>query len=163
MWYPSLSGDLRISIYYSNIRFLLGPLSRRFGGAWSTFVSLYLTSQELTGMLADLDWDCMPIGITLRRLTDAHISKIRRSYLVNTCRDVGCRHLLLFEQLWHHGKYFVPCIRREDGRCRFCLKGIETPEHALLLYTGSNELIPLFLALPLSLTHHRHRWRCIPS
>ncbi len=60
----------------------------------------------------------------------------------------------------------MPCIRREDGRCRFCLKGIETHEHALLLYTGSNEpiesrlrsflvLIPLFLALPLSLTHHR--------
>ncbi len=79
-------------------------------------------------------------------------------------------HCLAVEQLRRHGKYFLPCIPREDRLCRFCLEGIETPEHALLLCTGSNEvvesrlrsflvLIPLFPTVPLShITGGNARW-----
>ncbi len=79
-------------------------------------------------------------------------------------------HCFAVEQLHRHEKYFLPCIPREDRLCRFCLKGIETLEHALLLCTGSNNvvesrtksfliLIPLFPTLPLShITAGNARW-----
>ncbi|KAK0421722.1 hypothetical protein EV421DRAFT_1724487 [Armillaria borealis] len=79
-------------------------------------------------------------------------------------------HCLAVEQLRRHGKYFLPFIPRENRLCRFCLEEIETPEHALLLCTGSNEVIdarsrsflilrPLFPALPLShVTAGNARW-----
>ncbi len=50
-------------------------------------------------------------------------------------------HCLAVEQLRRHEKYFLPCIPREDRLCRFCLEGIETPEHALLLCTGTNDVV----------------------
>ncbi|KAK0184121.1 hypothetical protein F5146DRAFT_324803 [Armillaria mellea] len=70
--------DLHISRCHSNLRFLLGPLT--------------VENLEVHG--PDLDWDCMHIGITLRRLTDAHLSKMKRLCLVNTCGDAGCRDLV---------------------------------------------------------------------
>ncbi|SJL17937.1 uncharacterized protein ARMOST_21507 [Armillaria ostoyae] len=45
-------------------------------------------------MPVDLDGACMPIGITLLRLTDAHLGKLKRLCLVDTCRDAECRDLL---------------------------------------------------------------------
>ncbi len=36
----------------------------------------------------------MPIGVTLRRLTDTDLGKLKRLRLVDTCRDEGCRDLL---------------------------------------------------------------------
>ncbi len=45
-------------------------------------------------MLTDLDGDCMPISVTLRRLTDVHLDKLKRLYIVDTWRDAGCRDLL---------------------------------------------------------------------
>ncbi len=45
-------------------------------------------------MLTDLDGDCMPIGVTLRWLTDVHLDKLKRLYLVDTFWDAGCRDLL---------------------------------------------------------------------
>ncbi|PBK81350.1 hypothetical protein ARMGADRAFT_1144449, partial [Armillaria gallica] len=79
-------------------------------------------------------------------------------------------HCLTIKQLRHHKKYFLPCIPKEDRLCHFCLKGIETPEHTLLLCTSSNDvieswtksfliLIPLFPTLPLShITPGNARW-----
>ncbi|KAK0219328.1 hypothetical protein EDD85DRAFT_865972 [Armillaria nabsnona] len=71
-------GDLCISICHSSMRFLLGPL----------------TVEDLEVHGPDLDRDCMPIGPTLRRLTNVHLDKLKRLYLVDACRDGGCRDLL---------------------------------------------------------------------
>ncbi len=79
-------------------------------------------------------------------------------------------HCLAIEQLCRHRMYFLPWIPREDHLCRFCLEAIETPEHALLLCTGSDEvmesrsrsflvLTPLFPSVPLShITAGNARW-----
>ncbi|KAK0207505.1 hypothetical protein IW262DRAFT_1469459 [Armillaria fumosa] len=70
--------DLRLSRCHSNVRFLLGPV---------TVVNL-----EVRGL--GHDGECMPMGMTLRRLTDAHLGQLKRLYLVDTCCDAGCRDLL---------------------------------------------------------------------
>ncbi|KAK0207502.1 hypothetical protein IW262DRAFT_534962 [Armillaria fumosa] len=75
--------DLRMSRYHLNLRFLLGPL----------------TAEDLEVHGPDLDGECMPIGITLRRFTDTHLGKMKRLRLVDTCRDVGCRFLHLTRPL----------------------------------------------------------------
>ncbi|SJL17947.1 uncharacterized protein ARMOST_21518 [Armillaria ostoyae] len=75
---PIVIRDLRISRCHSNLRFLLGPL----------------TVDDLEVHGPDLDGECMPIGITLRRLTDGHLGKFKRLCLVDTCRYTGCRDLL---------------------------------------------------------------------
>ncbi|PBK82306.1 hypothetical protein ARMGADRAFT_738491 [Armillaria gallica] len=75
---PIVIRDLRISRCHSSMRFLLGPL----------------TVEYLDVHGPDLDGDCMPIGVILRRLTDVRLDKLKRSYLVDTCRDAGCRDLL---------------------------------------------------------------------
>ncbi len=67
---------------------------QRLGGPQSRLVSLYLTPYQLTQMLKDVDGDCMPSGITLWQLTDVHLDKLKRLYLVDTCRDMGCHDLL---------------------------------------------------------------------
>ncbi|SJL17931.1 uncharacterized protein ARMOST_21501 [Armillaria ostoyae] len=67
---------------------------RRLGGAWTRFTSLYLTSQKLTNTPVDLDGECMPIGITLWRPTDAHLGKLKRLSIVDTCCDAGCHDIL---------------------------------------------------------------------
>ncbi|KAK0460811.1 hypothetical protein IW261DRAFT_1428754 [Armillaria novae-zelandiae] len=41
-----------------------------------------------------LDGECMHIGVTLRRLTDAHLGQLRKLCLVDTCCDAGCRDVL---------------------------------------------------------------------
>ncbi|KAK0431459.1 hypothetical protein EV421DRAFT_169817 [Armillaria borealis] len=41
-----------------------------------------------------LDGECMNIDITLRRLTEAYIGKMKRLCPVDTCQDTGCRDLL---------------------------------------------------------------------
>ncbi|SJL15327.1 uncharacterized protein ARMOST_18820 [Armillaria ostoyae] len=69
---------LFISRSHPNVRFLLGPLN----------------VEELVVHGPGLDDECMRIGVTLRRLTDAHLGKLRRLCLVNTCRDAGCRDVL---------------------------------------------------------------------
>ncbi|KAK0184100.1 hypothetical protein F5146DRAFT_1125861 [Armillaria mellea] len=53
-----------------------------------------LTVEDLEVHGPGFDRECMPIGVTLRRLTDAHLSKMRRLCLVHTCRDSGCRDIL---------------------------------------------------------------------
>ncbi|KAK0460808.1 hypothetical protein IW261DRAFT_1614484, partial [Armillaria novae-zelandiae] len=70
--------DLRISWCHANLRFLLGPVA----------------VVNLEVRVLGLDGECMRIGVTLRRLTDAHLSQFRRLCLVDTCRDAGCRDLL---------------------------------------------------------------------
>ncbi|KAK0219295.1 hypothetical protein EDD85DRAFT_865892 [Armillaria nabsnona] len=75
---PIAIRDLRISRCHSNIRFLLGPL----------------TVEDLEVHGPGLDGECMPIGVTLRRLTDADLGQLKRLCLVDTCRDAGCRDLL---------------------------------------------------------------------
>ncbi|SJL18095.1 uncharacterized protein ARMOST_21667 [Armillaria ostoyae] len=75
---PIIIRDLCISRRHSIVRFLLGPP----------------TVEDLEVHGPDLDGECMPIGITLRRLTDAHLGKLKRLRLVDTCRDAGCRDLL---------------------------------------------------------------------
>ncbi|PBK81031.1 hypothetical protein ARMGADRAFT_1146753 [Armillaria gallica] len=62
----------------SNVRFLLVPLN----------------VEDLRVHGPDPDGDCVPIGITLRRLTDANIGKMRRLCLIDTCQEAGCRDLL---------------------------------------------------------------------
>lgn len=75
---PITIRDLHISRCQSNLRFLLGPLT--------------VENLEVHG--PDMDGDCMHVGITLRRLTDVHLSKMKRLCLVDICRDAGCRDLL---------------------------------------------------------------------
>ncbi|PBK95033.1 hypothetical protein ARMGADRAFT_1077796 [Armillaria gallica] len=75
---PIAIRDLRISSCHSNIRFLLGPLQ--------------VEDLEVHG--AGPDDECMPVGVTLRRLTDTDLGKLKRLCLVDTCRDTGCRDLL---------------------------------------------------------------------
>ncbi|KAK0467521.1 hypothetical protein IW261DRAFT_1612989 [Armillaria novae-zelandiae] len=70
--------DLHISRCHANVRFLLGPFTVR--------------NLEVRGL--GLDGECMRIGVTLRRLTDAHLSQLRRLSLVGTCCHGGCRDLL---------------------------------------------------------------------
>ncbi|KAK0460805.1 hypothetical protein IW261DRAFT_275680 [Armillaria novae-zelandiae] len=70
--------DLRIARCHANVRFLLGPV---------TVVNL-----EVHGV--GLDGECMHIGLTLRRLTDAHLGQLRTLCLIGTCCDAGCRDLL---------------------------------------------------------------------
>ncbi|KAK0467517.1 hypothetical protein IW261DRAFT_1061308 [Armillaria novae-zelandiae] len=48
----------------------------------------------VTNSLLGLDGECMRIGVTLRRLTDAHLGQLRRLCLVDTCSDAGCRDLM---------------------------------------------------------------------
>ncbi|KAK0505601.1 hypothetical protein EDD18DRAFT_1400185 [Armillaria luteobubalina] len=70
--------DLRVCGCHSNMRFLLGPV---------TVVNL-----EICGL--GLDGECMHIGLTLRRLTDAHLGQLKRLCVVDTCCDSACRDLL---------------------------------------------------------------------
>ncbi|KAK0207508.1 hypothetical protein IW262DRAFT_1498621 [Armillaria fumosa] len=71
-------GDLRILRCHSNVRFLLGP---------AIVVNLEVCDPRL-------DRECMPIGVTLRRLTGAHLGQLRRLCLVDICLDAGCRDLM---------------------------------------------------------------------
>ncbi|PBK64941.1 hypothetical protein ARMSODRAFT_978635 [Armillaria solidipes] len=108
---PIVIRDLRISCCHSNLRFLLGPLTvddlevhgpdldgdgtvsyeqpENYGKAART---MHVT----VGMWAapNAPSECVPIGVTLRRLTDAHLGKFKRLCLIDTCRDAGCRDLL---------------------------------------------------------------------
>ncbi|KAK0219293.1 hypothetical protein EDD85DRAFT_865887 [Armillaria nabsnona] len=91
---PVTLRDLCISRCHSNLRFLLGPLNVEGLEVHGPSSSLYLTLPELTITLVGLDGECMPIGVTLRRLTDAHLSGMQRLCLVDTCQDAGCRDVL---------------------------------------------------------------------
>ncbi|SJL18111.1 uncharacterized protein ARMOST_21683 [Armillaria ostoyae] len=75
---PITIQKLHISRCHSNLCFLLGPLM--------------VEDLEVPG--PDLDGECMPIDVTLRRLTDAHLGIMKRLCLVDTCRDAGCRDFL---------------------------------------------------------------------
>ncbi|KAK0207473.1 hypothetical protein IW262DRAFT_534069 [Armillaria fumosa] len=66
---------LSISRCHSNIRFILG--------------SLAVGELEVYG--PGLDGGCMHVGVTLRRLTDGNL---KRLYLIDTCRDSGCRDIV---------------------------------------------------------------------
>ncbi|PBK64980.1 hypothetical protein ARMSODRAFT_1022686 [Armillaria solidipes] len=66
---------LSISCCHSNIRFILGPVA----------------VEELEVYGPGLDGGCMHVGVTLRRLTDGHL---KRLYVINTCRDSGCRDIV---------------------------------------------------------------------
>ncbi|SJL18097.1 uncharacterized protein ARMOST_21669 [Armillaria ostoyae] len=74
---PITIRKLRIFRCHSSMRFMLGPL----------------TVEDLEVHGPDLDGDCMSIGVTLQRLTEAHLRQMKRLCLVYTCRDVGCRDL----------------------------------------------------------------------
>ncbi|KAK0221312.1 hypothetical protein IW262DRAFT_1493166 [Armillaria fumosa] len=69
---------LFISRSHPNVRFLLGPLS----------------VEELVVHGPGMDDECMHVGVTLRRLTDAHLGHLRRLCLVNTCRDVERKDIM---------------------------------------------------------------------
>ncbi|KAK0462250.1 uncharacterized protein EV420DRAFT_1180033 [Desarmillaria tabescens] len=75
---PITIRKLCISRCDPNVRFLLGPLS--------------VEELEVHGL--GMDGECMCIGVTLRRLTDAHLNTLKRICLVNICRDAGCRDVL---------------------------------------------------------------------
>ncbi|KAK0431450.1 hypothetical protein EV421DRAFT_169149 [Armillaria borealis] len=75
---PITIRDLRISRCHLSLRFLLGPLT--------------VENLEVHG--PGLDGECMPIGVTLRRLTDAHLGKLKKLCLVDTCLDAGCHDVL---------------------------------------------------------------------
>ncbi|PBK95036.1 hypothetical protein ARMGADRAFT_1077798 [Armillaria gallica] len=75
---PVTLRDLCISRCHPNLRFLLGPLN----------------VEELEVHGPSLNGECMPIGVTLRRLTDTHLGRMQRLCLVDTCRDAGCRDVL---------------------------------------------------------------------
>ncbi|PBK95023.1 hypothetical protein ARMGADRAFT_1077788 [Armillaria gallica] len=83
---PITIQKLFISRCHSNLFFLLGRL----------------TVEDLEVHGPDLDGECMPIGITLRRLTDAHLGKLKRLCLIDTCRDAGCRDLLHLARALKH-------------------------------------------------------------
>ncbi|KAK0505597.1 hypothetical protein EDD18DRAFT_340295 [Armillaria luteobubalina] len=70
--------DLRLSGCHSNVCFLLGPVA--------------VVNLEVHG--PGLDGECMPIGLTLRCLTYAHLGQLKSLCLVDTCRDAGCSDLL---------------------------------------------------------------------
>ncbi|KAK0431464.1 hypothetical protein EV421DRAFT_169886 [Armillaria borealis] len=72
---PITIRKLCISRCHSSMRFMLGPL----------------TVEDLEVHGPDIDGDCMSIGVTLRRLTEAHLRQMKRLCLVYTCRDAGCR------------------------------------------------------------------------
>ncbi len=86
-----------------------------------------------------------------------------KKHRVALTRLILSDHCLAVEhwQLRRHASFFLPSIPREDRLCRLCLGSVETPEHALLLCMGSDEvvsarskffadLIPLFPSLPLA-------------
>ncbi|PBK95021.1 hypothetical protein ARMGADRAFT_1077786 [Armillaria gallica] len=76
---PIVILELHISRCHSNLRFLLGRL---------TVEDLEVHGPDLCIRRS------MHIGLTLRRLTDAHFCKLKRLPLVDTCRDAGYRDLL---------------------------------------------------------------------
>ncbi|KAK0219297.1 hypothetical protein EDD85DRAFT_961257 [Armillaria nabsnona] len=81
---PITIRKLCISRCRSNVRFLLGPLN--------------VEDLEVHG--PDPDGDCLPIGITLRRLTDVYIGKMKRLCLIDTYQEAECRELLHLMHAW---------------------------------------------------------------